>query len=96
VALEAEQSSKPYKGSTDCFKRQSVLPVSFPRRFHDVRDTFATNLVLGGVDLVAVKDLMGHADVTTTMRYAHPTPETKRNAVNVLLSQKQGGRLVGR
>ena len=46
--------------------------------------TFATNLVLHGVDLVTVKELMGHADISTTLRYAHPTPESKRNAVELL------------
>ena len=53
-------------------------------RFHDLRHTFATNLVLGGVDLVTVKELMGHADIKMTMRYAHPTPEAKRKAVALL------------
>ena len=42
-----------------------------------------------GIDLVTVKELLGHADVTTTMRYAHPTPETKRTAVDVLVPQKK-------
>ena len=53
-------------------------------RFHDLRHTFATNLVLAGVDLVTVKELMGHADIAMTMRYAHPTPESKRKAVELL------------
>ena len=39
-----------------------------PCRFHDLRHTFATRLVLGGVDLATVKELMGHASITTTMR----------------------------
>jgi hypothetical protein len=46
----------------------------------------ATNLVLNGVDLVTVKELMGHADISMTMRYAHPSPESKRRSVDGLLN----------
>ena len=53
-------------------------------RFHDLRHTAATYMVTGGVDLVTVAEILGHADIKMTMRYAHPTPENKRNAVNVL------------
>jgi hypothetical protein len=38
------------------------------------------------VDLVTVKEILGHSRIEMTMRYAHPTPENKRNAVNVLAS----------
>jgi hypothetical protein len=41
-------------------------------------------MVMSGIDLVTVKEILGHASIETTMRYAHPTPETKRRAVEVL------------
>ena len=41
-------------------------------------------MVTGGVDLVTVKEILGHATIQMTMRYAHPTPENKRHAVEVL------------
>jgi integrase len=41
-------------------------------------------MVMGGVDLVTVKEILGHATIQMTMRYAHPTPENKRRAVEVL------------
>ena len=55
-------------------------------RFHDLRHTAATFMVMGGIDLVTVKEILGHSSIGMTMRYAHPTPENKRQAVNVLSS----------
>ncbi|MFB3131033.1 MAG: tyrosine-type recombinase/integrase [Rhodothermales bacterium] len=50
-------------------------------RLHDLLHTFATRLVCLGVDLVTVKQFMGHADISTTMKYTHPSPPHKRDAV---------------
>jgi integrase len=66
--------------------RRAVERAKIPYcRFHDLRHTFATRMVLAGVDLPTVKDLMGHANINTTMRYAHPGPAHKRAAVARLL-----------
>lgn len=51
-----------------------------PLRWHDLRHTFGSLLVAGGVDLVSVKDAMGHAQLTTTTRYLHARPATERAA----------------
>ncbi|UCH85780.1 MAG: tyrosine-type recombinase/integrase, partial [Candidatus Latescibacterota bacterium] len=48
---------------------------------HSCRHTFATRLVLAGVDLATVQQLMGHASISTTMKYTHPAPQHKRDAV---------------
>jgi integrase len=42
-----------------------------PLRFHDLRHTYGSLLVAGGVDLVSVKSAMGHSRITTTERYLH-------------------------
>jgi len=39
---------------------------------------------MAGVDLTTLKELMGHSNISTTMRYIHPTPEHKRQAVQNL------------
>ncbi|MCH7549011.1 MAG: site-specific integrase, partial [Candidatus Krumholzibacteriota bacterium] len=71
--------------------RTALQNSGIPRcRFHDLRHTFATRLVLSGIDLVTVKELMGHADITTTMRYAHPSPDSKRRAVDSLCREESG------
>lgn len=55
-------------------------------RFHDLRHTFASNLVMAGVDIVTVQELMGHKSINMTKRYSHPTPEHKKQAVERLNS----------
>jgi len=66
------------------FKAACVRAKICNLRFHDLRHTAATYMVTGGIDLVTVSEILGHADIKMTMRYAHPTPENKRKAVNVL------------
>jgi len=53
-------------------------------RLHDLRHTAASWMVAAGVDLVTVSKILGHASIQMTMRYAHPTPENMRLAVERL------------
>lgn len=55
-------------------------------RFHDLRHTVATRMVERGVDLLVVKDILGHTMIETTMRYAHPVPASRQAAIEVLNS----------
>jgi integrase len=52
--------------------------------WHTFRHTFASRLTRRGVDLVTVKELLGHSEVSVTMRYAHTNYDTKARAVRLL------------
>lgn len=41
-------------------------------------------LALEGIDLVVVQEILGHSKLTITQRYAHPVPQRKLDAINVL------------
>jgi integrase len=53
-------------------------------RFHDLRHTFASRLVMAGVDMRTVADLLNHKVLQMVMRYSHLSPEHKLSAVERL------------
>lgn len=51
---------------------------------HTLRHTVGSHLVMAGVDLATVKELMGHRDIQTTLRYAHLSQDHKKEAISKL------------
>jgi integrase len=78
------QISQSFKRTVDDLFNNGV---DDPRQrvfFHTLRHTYASWMVMEGIDLYTVKELLGHKDLTMTARYAHLAPDTLRGAVNTL------------
>jgi len=52
-------------------------------RFHDLRHTFASHLVMNGINLKTVQYFLGHKDIRMTLRYAHLSGEHLQAAVGI-------------
>ena len=81
------EQGQHYRKIDDLF--QSIVKRSGIKdfHFHDLRHTAASYMVMSGVDLISVKEILGHSKIDTTLRYAHLSPNHKRQAVEVLASK---------
>ena len=52
--------------------------------WHDLRHTYGCHLAMRGVGLKVIQELMGHATIEMTMRYAHLSSEARESAVQEL------------
>ncbi len=57
--------------------------------FHQVRHSFASNLVMKGTPLKVVQELLGHGTIQMTEIYAHLGPNVHREAVNTLMAESR-------
>ena len=82
--MELFETGKPYQNINRAFATALRRVKIQDFRFHDLRHTFASHLVMGGVDITTVSRLLGHKSLKMTLRYAHLSPSHIVNAVNVL------------
>ncbi|MGH9685256.1 MAG: tyrosine-type recombinase/integrase [Candidatus Acidiferrales bacterium] len=59
--------------------------------WHDLRHTFASRLVMAGVDIRTVQELLGHKSILQTMRYAHLAPSHRLAAVEKIAPVVKSG-----
>ncbi len=91
-AIFAASYGTPLQGARhwfeDAVKKAGIEHI----RWHDLRHSFASRLVMAGVDIRTVASLMGHKKIQMTMRYSHLSPQHSQNAVeliaNVVTSDK--------
>lgn len=77
-------TGRPYTEVKKSFKMACERAGIEGLRFHDLRHTFATRLVKAGVDIITVRDLLGHFSIRVTQRYTHPGQGQKVAAVELL------------
>jgi integrase len=77
-------TGRPYQDVKKSFKSACRRAVIKDFVFHDLRHTFASQLVMAGADIATVKELLGHKTLTMTLRYAHLAPSHKVKAVALL------------
>lgn len=74
----------PYRSFRTAFERAVRQADIADFTFHDLRHTFASRLVMAGVDLPTVQKLLGHKEITMTLRYAHLSNDHMQAAVKKL------------
>jgi integrase len=57
-------------------------------RFHDLRHTFASRLAMESVDLMTIRELMGHKTMAMTLRYSHLSPGHRQTAIERLVTRQ--------
>jgi len=82
----AKNDNEPLNQTT-CLRRLKRLCKKVQLRnigWHTLRHTFASHLAQRGVPIMAIKDLLGHADIKTTLRYSHLNQSVLKDAISVL------------
>ena len=75
---------KHFHNTWDRIRQRAGIP---DVRIHDLRHNFASLLINSGRSLYEVQKLLGHADISTTQRYAHLAQNTLRDATELVSSQ---------
>ncbi len=83
-AFPNPDTGRPYKTIRRSFENACRRAKIKGLRFHDLRHTFASRLVERGVDIVRVKELLGHSSVKVTERYTHSNQDERIRAVELL------------
>jgi len=78
VVLRGPTAGQPLTeaGLRRIFRTHRLASGALRVRPHRLRHTYGTELASAGIDLLALRELMGHANPETTAAYVHLSPET--------------------
>jgi integrase len=75
---------KPFQDVDTSFENACTAAGIEGFRFHDLRHTAASHMIMRGVPFRTVGEILGHKTAAMTERYSHLTPEHKKQAVEML------------
>lgn len=81
---------KPFHDVRTAFENACTKAGITGFRFHDLRHTAASHLIMAGVPFKTVGEILGHKTEAMIERYSHLTPEHKRKAVEMLPDWEKG------
>ncbi len=66
-----------------CYLLKKKIGLTLPtgQASHVLRHTFASHFMMNGGNILVLRDILGHADITMTMRYAHFAPDHLAEAI---------------
>lgn len=79
-----EDAVFPFKSIRTAFENARERAELSGLTFHALRHTAGSRMIERGVDVITVKEIMGHSSVVVTQRYLHTRQELMRRAVEVL------------
>jgi len=77
-------------------RMRNLLNLPWDACVHSARHTALTNLGLTGVDAFTLQRAAGHANITTTRKYVHPTPPTMKDAFQKKVQNERRDRRAAR
>lgn len=84
VSLDKDRDEKMFLSSLSAFRKAiTKAEIELPRgqMSHVLRHSFGSHFVMQGGNIIVLRDILGHSEITTTMRYAHLAPNHLTDAI---------------
>ncbi|EHY1015171.1 tyrosine-type recombinase/integrase [Vibrio vulnificus] len=86
LELEKVGDERLFLSSLSAFRKaieKSQIKLPRGQMSHVLRHTFASHFVMQGGNIIVLRDILGHSEITTTMRYAHLAPNHLADAIKL-------------